>query len=107
MDSPILSVYGDAEALRALGESLRSERLARNFTQAHVASLAGISLPTLRKVERGDGSVEIRHYARVLGILGHAERLGQVVPPSVPPPDPRFLARAERQRARPRKGSLP
>ncbi len=104
MSSLSLSVYGDAEALRALGEAIRGERLRGNFTQAHVAELAGISLPTLRKVERGDGSVEIRHYARVLGILGHAKRLEQLVPVSPPPPDPRFLAAVERQRARRRKG---
>jgi transcriptional regulator with XRE-family HTH domain len=99
-----LSVYGDAEALRALGEALRGERLRSNLTQSKIANLAGISLPTLRKIERGDGTVEIRHYARVLGILGHVERLGQLVPISAPPPDPKFLAAPERQRARDRKG---
>lgn len=99
-----LSVYGDTESLRALGESLRRDRLRHNFTQSHVAGLAGISRPTLRKIENGDGKVEMRHYARVLAILGHAERLGNLVPSTLPPPDPKFLATSERQRARGRKG---
>ena len=102
-----LSAYGDAEALCALGESIRSDRLSRNFTQQHLASLAGISLPTYRKLERGDGSVEIRHVARVLGILGHVDRLRELVPPVVPPPGPKAIAMLERQRARPRSAKGP
>lgn len=95
-----LSAYGDVEALRAVGESLRSERLGHNFTQEHVAQLVGISLPTYRKLERGDGSVEIRHFARVLGILGHIDRLRTLIPPMPIPPDRKALANLERQRAR-------
>jgi len=105
MASTKLSVYGDTEALSHLGEALRAERLKRNLTQAQLVQLAGFSVPTLRKIEQGDGTVEMRHYARVLGILGHAVRLQELVPPSAPPPDPKFLAAADRQRARRRKGS--
>lgn len=100
MDAVKLSAYGDSEALRALGESLREDRLGRNFTQQHLASLAGISLPTYRKVEQGDGSLEIRHFARVLAILGHIERLREVVPPPSVPIDRRALVSLQRQRAR-------
>jgi len=102
MASIILSAYGDAEALRALGESVRNDRLSRNFTQQHLASLAGISLPTYRKLEQGNGTVEIRHFARVLAILGHIERLRDLVPPVTPPPDPKAFAMLHRQRARSR-----
>lgn len=102
MNAVNLSAYGDAEALRALGESIRSDRLSRNFTQQHLASLAGISLPTYRKLEQGDGSVEIRHFARVLAILGHVERLRELVPAVTLPPDPKALFSLQRQRARKR-----
>ena len=102
MNAIILSAYGDAEALRALGESVRNDRLIRNFTQQHLASLAGISLPTYRKLEQGDGTVEIRHFARVLAILGHVERLRDLVPQITPPPDPKAFAMLQRQRARSR-----
>lgn len=100
MNSIMLSAYGDAEALRTLGESIRDDRLSRNFTQGHIASLAGISLPTYRKVEQGDGTLEIRHFARVLGILGHIERLREVVPPPAVPMDRKALIQLQRQRAR-------
>ncbi|MEX2045113.1 MAG: helix-turn-helix domain-containing protein [Opitutus sp.] len=86
-----------------MGESIRDDRLARNFTQQHVASLAGISLPTYRKLERGNGTVEIRHVARVLAILGHIERFREIVPPPPIPPDRKALARLHRQRARQRR----
>jgi transcriptional regulator with XRE-family HTH domain len=86
--------------MRALGEGIREDRLGRNFTQQHLASLAGISLPTYRKLEQGDGSLEIRHLARVLAILGHIERLREVVPPPAVPIDRRALMARQRQRAR-------
>jgi transcriptional regulator with XRE-family HTH domain len=95
-----LSAYGDAEALRSVGESLRSDRLSHNFTQQHVANLAGISLPTYRKLEQGEGTVELRHFARVLGVLGHVDRLRELIPPVPIPPDRKALANLERQRAR-------
>ena len=102
MNAISLSAYGDAEALRAVGESIRRDRLSRNFTQQHLASLAGISLPTYRKLEQGDGTIEIRHFARVLAILGYVEHLRDLVPPVKSPPDPRAFAMLQRQRARKR-----
>lgn len=100
-----LSAYGDVEALRDLGEGIRNDRLARNFTQQHLASLAGISLPTYRKLEQGDGTVEIRHVARVVAILGHIERFREIVPPPSIPPDRKALAWLQRQRAGQRRSS--
>ena len=102
MVSTMLSAYGDHEALRALGEGIRNDRLSRNYTQYHVATLAGISLPTYRKIEQGNGTVEIGHFARVLAILGHVERLRDVVPAVAIPPDRKALASLQRQRARSR-----
>jgi transcriptional regulator with XRE-family HTH domain len=102
-----VSVYGDIEALRDLGESIRAERLRRNIGQKRVAELAGISLPTLRKIEHGSGSVEIRHVARILGILGAVERLREVILPPAPPVDARALMREPRQRARSRRVPSP
>jgi transcriptional regulator with XRE-family HTH domain len=103
MASITLSAYGDLEALRAVGESLRHDRLCRNFTQKHVAALAGISLPTYRKLEQGDGSVEIGHFARVVAILGHIQRLADLIPPVQPPFDRKIaMAMFSRERARSR-----
>lgn len=107
MNAISLSAYGDAEALRALGESIRNDRLGRNFTQQRIATLAGISLPTYRKLESGDGTVELRHVARVLAILGHVDRLRDLVPPTPIPPDRKALAAPQRQRARQRRSPHP
>ena len=36
------------------GRAIRAERLSRNFTQAHLAALAGVSEKTIRRVEAGE-----------------------------------------------------
>lgn len=100
MTASNLSAYGDTEALRELGASIRQDRLGRNLTQQHLATLAGISLPTFRKLEQGDGTVEIRHVARVIAILGHSDRLRELVPLRPFPPDRKAIASLQRQRAR-------
>jgi transcriptional regulator with XRE-family HTH domain len=102
-----VTAYGDSEALHALGENIRSERLRRNIAQKRVAELAGISLPTLRKIEQGNGRVEVRHLARVLGILGAVDRLRDVVQPPPAPVDFRALSAEPRQRARSRRTPAP
>ena len=76
----MISVFGDKEAIAQLTRRLREQRLHRNWTQAHVASLAGISLPTYMRLEKGEGAMSLDNVAKVLGILGFAERLGEVVP---------------------------
>ena len=76
----MFSVYGNKEAVTQLTRRLRAQRLRRNWTQAHVARLAGLSLPTYMRLEKGDGAMSLNNVAKVLGILGFAERLGEVVP---------------------------
>ncbi|MGV8858276.1 MAG: helix-turn-helix domain-containing protein [Rhodoglobus sp.] len=54
------------------GESLRSWRMVQGLTAQQVCERADISLVTLRKLERGDGSVRLEaafQVARALGIL--------------------------------------
>jgi hypothetical protein len=48
---------------------------------AIVAERAQVSLPTLRRVERGDGSVGIGTYATVLWVLGLSDRLAALAAP--------------------------
>jgi transcriptional regulator with XRE-family HTH domain len=75
----MFSILCDNEAIKKLGERVRAERLRRNFTQAYVASIIDVSLPTYRKIEDGEGSVEFRHVAKALGVLGYATALGELV----------------------------
>jgi transcriptional regulator with XRE-family HTH domain len=76
----MISVLGDKEALKKLGTRLRGERLRRNLSQEHMSQVVGITIPTYRKIESGDGSVEFRHVARALGAFGFSEALGEIIP---------------------------
>ncbi|EIP99306.1 Helix-turn-helix protein [Opitutaceae bacterium TAV1] len=67
-----------------LGARLRAERLRRNLSQEHVASIVGVTLPTYRKIEAGNGTIEFRHVARALGVLGYADALGELIPEAQP-----------------------
>jgi len=98
----MISILGDVEAVRTLGVRVRQERLRRNLTQGYMAQTLGVTLPTYRKIEAGDGSVEFRHVAKALGILGYAEALGELVPEH--PPEIRLhdLLAKQRKHASPR-----
>lgn len=80
----MVSVLGDREAMTTLGSRIRDARLARNLSQAHVASVVGISLPTYRKIESGDGTIEFRHVVRTLAVLGYVDAILALVPPVDP-----------------------
>ena len=78
----MISILGEKEAMKKLGERLHRERLRRNLSQAYLASVVKITIPTYRKIEIGDGKVEFRHVARALGFLGYSEALGNLIPES-------------------------
>jgi DNA-binding XRE family transcriptional regulator len=95
----MLSVLGDAEALEKFGDRLKALRLRRNLSQGYLAGVVGVSLPTYRKIEQGDGTVEFRHVARALGALGLAEALGEMIPEGEPELRLKDLLRTERKHA--------
>jgi putative transcriptional regulator len=98
-----ITPFGDREALEELGARLKRARLQRNQTQAQLAGLASISRATYVKLEAGVGTVQIRVLARVLGLLGLANRLPSVIPDQPMPVDFDAVAKmSSRQRARPR-----
>ena len=65
--------------LRQVGSDLRNARKRRRLPTAVVAERAQISLPTLRRVERGDASVAFGTYAIVLWVFGMSDRLANLV----------------------------
>lgn len=67
----VLSDYNGK--LRELGTRLRSERIKRQDTQAMFAARIGVSVPTLRKMESGDATVQIGNWAATLSILDRLE----------------------------------
>jgi transcriptional regulator with XRE-family HTH domain len=96
----MVSVLGDREAIATLGSRVRDARLARNLSQAHVASIVGISLPTYRKIESGDGTIEFRHVVRTLAVLGQVDAIAALLPPVDPAITMKqLLALPERKRA--------
>ena len=52
-----------------LGEQLRTRRLHRGLTQARLAELAGITRQKVIAIEKGDATVGMTAYARVVGAL--------------------------------------
>jgi DNA-binding XRE family transcriptional regulator len=95
----MFSVLGDFEALEKFGIRVKALRLRRNLSQEYVAGVVGVSVPTYRKIEQGDGTVEFRHVARALGVLGLAEALGELVPETEPELRLKDLLRPERKHA--------
>jgi len=76
----MLSVLGEKEAMQTLGVRIRAQRLRRNLSQSHMAGVLGVSEPTYRKIEAGDGSVEFRNVAKTLAILGFDQTLANLIP---------------------------
>ena len=52
-----------------LGEQVRKRRFNRGLTQANLATLAGVTRQKVIAIEKGDPSVGMLAYARVLGAL--------------------------------------
>jgi transcriptional regulator with XRE-family HTH domain len=53
-----------------LGLGLRRRRLAQHLRLVDVAERSGLSVPTIRSIERGDGYVSFGSYAFVAVLLG-------------------------------------
>ena len=71
MPKKTTSIYpGSRLEMEALGQRLREARLRRRFSVETVSLRAGISRPTLCKVEKGDPSVSLGIYVQVLRVLG-------------------------------------
>ena len=89
----------DTTILTELGQRLQRQRLNLNISQAALAKEAGVSTPTVQRLEAGS-SVQLGSLLRVLRALGLLERLeGLVPPPTVRPMDLLEREGARRQRA--------
>lgn len=95
------SIFGERDAIRTLGAAIRKRRLHANLSAEYVADALGISRPTYRKIEDGDGTVEFRHVARAIAFFDGKEALANVVasPLAEPTLTIKALMAPERQRA--------
>ena len=79
MEKRTATLFPKQEAILVqLGENIRLAAKRRKLTQTQMAERTGLSKPTLRKIERGDGSVSMGHYLLVLSVLGLADDLIEV-----------------------------
>lgn len=69
----------DLNILAELGERLCRIRLKRNQTQAGLATEAGVSLNTVKRLEKG-ASVQLTNLVRILRALDLLENLATLVP---------------------------
>ena len=86
-----------------LSAKLLQIRLARNITQEFLAEQAGVSVRTIRRLEKGLG-VSLDTFIRVLMALGVQQNLQSLLPdPRIRPVDRAKFKGRERKRARPKK----
>nr|WP_312444226.1 helix-turn-helix transcriptional regulator [Brevundimonas naejangsanensis] len=97
---PIAEAEIDRQAER-LGRGLAAERLSRNLTQAQLATEAGLSLSTLRRLEDGK-NISLDNLIRVMDALQIAGRLDALTPAlDIRPVERVRRAGRERKRAAP------
>ncbi len=68
-------------ALITLGEHLHIARKRRKETLLSFAERMQVSVPTLRKMERGDPTVSISVYAMALWLIGRIQFLAEIANP--------------------------
>lgn len=53
-----------------ISETIKTRRLKLNLTQVDLAEMSGVSLATVKDIERGKGNPSIRTVERILDVLG-------------------------------------
>lgn len=66
------------KALQKLGEDIKEARIRRRISIQLMAERAGISRPTLKKVEDGDATTSMGIYAKVLFIMSLEKNLADL-----------------------------
>jgi transcriptional regulator with XRE-family HTH domain len=62
-----------------LGQNISKARRRRRLSQASLAERSGVSLATLKRLEKGDVRVALESLARVLYALDEVERLSRLL----------------------------
>jgi transcriptional regulator with XRE-family HTH domain len=93
------SLNTDDRILSELGQRLARYRINRDLTQSALAECAGVSLPTVTRLEAGR-SVQLTNWIRILRALDLLDRLDAMLPEPPQSPLHAFERRgAPRQRA--------
>jgi transcriptional regulator with XRE-family HTH domain len=95
-----------SRALSKLGDDLSRARRRRRLSQASFAQRSGISIATLRRMERGDlGGVRLEYLARAIHVLGEIGRLEHLLETGEDPVGLMLMDQDLPKRVRARKGS--
>lgn len=99
----ITDYLNDESVLKELGQRLSQLRLNRNLTQESVAKNAGITRPTIVRLENGLPT-DLVSFIRVLRALGLMNSIDALVPPqSTSPIEIARMEQKKKQRRRARK----
>ena len=79
MMQPMFSNKDTTNALVALGERLRTTRIARGDSQALFAHRLGVAIPTLRAMEQGLPTVAVGAWVAALWMLSRIEDIERVL----------------------------
>ena len=75
-----MSLYDETkEALTQMGQRLRQKRLQRNESQHEFAARIGVSHRTLQRMENGDYTIQMKHWAAALELLDRTSDLSQIL----------------------------
>lgn len=77
----MITITDTTRELAGLGDRLRAARLARDEPMATFAQRIGVSVPTLRAMERGTETVAIKHWANALWALDRLADLAAILKP--------------------------
>jgi transcriptional regulator with XRE-family HTH domain len=107
MDSQIDYAIATSDQIeKALCKNVEKIRLTRNITQVQLANESGVSINTIRRLEKGMG-VSLDTFIRVLIALGIQQSLEVLLPdPSIRPIDRVNIGGRERKRASSKKTSI-
>jgi transcriptional regulator with XRE-family HTH domain len=98
----------DAVVLGELGGRLAKIRLDHNFTQAQLATQAGVSKRTVERLETGAVATQLSGFIRVCRVLDLVERFDLLIPEPVPSPVAQLkLGGKKRRRASTAKAAAP
>jgi len=91
----------DEQILLELGSRIAQLRIAKNLTQAALATEAGISKRTLQRLEGGEVAAQLTALIRVLRTLGLMDRLELLLPTPLASPIQQLEMKGKlRQRSR-------
>jgi transcriptional regulator with XRE-family HTH domain len=91
-----------SQIMTEIGGRLEQARLSKNLSQQDVADRSGLSISTVKRLERGD-SPTLDSFIRAMGALGLDSHLGALVPDQTVRPVERVKLKGhERRRASPK-----